>query len=82
MLVYILSIAYKELLTTILFKSYWIYLTGGQLIEYCKYICRGLPSLYLRSYYLGAVLKQVSFGPDILLEYIKCFIRDSLVSLP
>ena len=80
------SIAYKELLTAILFKSYRIYLTGGRLVERCKYICRGLPSLYPRSYRLGAVLKQVSFGPDIYnnslgLEYIKCFIRDSLVSL-
>jgi hypothetical protein len=84
------SIAYKELLTTILFKSYWIYLTDRRLVERYKYIYRGLPSLHPRSYRLGAVLKQVSFGPDIYnnyylllsLEHIKCFIRDSLVSLP
>ena len=84
------SIAYKELLTAILFKSCRIYLTGGRLVERYKYIYRGLPSLRPRSYRLGAVLKQVSFGPDIYnnyylslgLEYIKCFIRDSLVSLP
>jgi len=90
MLVYILSIVYKELLTTILFKSYRMCLMGGQLVECYKYIYWGLPSLYLRSYYLGANLKQVLFGPDIYnnyylllgLEHIKCFIRDGLVSLP
>jgi len=90
MLVYIPSIAYEELLTTIPFKSYWIYLTDGRLAECYKYIYQGLPSLYLRSYYLRAVLKQVSFRPDIQynyylslgLENIKCFIKDSLVSPP
>ena len=65
MLVYIPSVAYKELLTAIPFKSYRIYLTGGRLAECYKYIYQGLPSLRLRSYRLGAVLKQVSFGPDI-----------------
>ena len=62
----------------------------GRLAECYKYIYQGLPSLYLRSYYLGAVLKQVSFRSDIYnnyylslgLEHIKCFIGDSLVSLP
>jgi hypothetical protein len=84
------SVAYKELLTAIPFKSYWMCLTDGRLAERCEYTCRGLPSLRPRSYRLGAVLKQVSFGPDIYndyylslgLEHIKCFIRDSLVSLP
>jgi len=65
-------------------------LTDRRLAERCEYICRGLPSLCLRFYRLGAILKQVLFGPDIYndyylllgLEHIKCFIRDSLVSLP
>ena len=87
---YILSVAYKELLTAIPFKSYQIYLTGKQLVKYYKYICQGLPSLYLKSYRPGAILKQVSFRLDIYndyyllldLKHIKCFIKDSLVSLP
>ena len=90
MLVYMLSVAYKELLTTIPFKSYQMCLTGRQLTEYCEYTCQDLLSLYLRSYCPGAVPKQISFRLDIYndyylllgLEHIKCFIRDSLVSLP
>ena len=57
MLVYIPSIAYKEQLTAILFKSDQIYLIDRRLVECYKYIYQGLPSLYLRSYRLGAVLK-------------------------
>ena len=38
MLVYIPSVAYKELFTTIPFKNYWMCLMGKQLAEYCEYI--------------------------------------------
>jgi hypothetical protein len=65
-------------------------LTGRQLAKYYKYIYWGLPSLYPKSYYLGAVPKQVLFRPDIHnnyylllgLEHVKYFIKNSLVSLP
>ena len=85
-----LSVVYKELFTTIPFKSYWMCLTGGWLVKYYKYIYQGLPSLYLKFYYPGAILKQVSFRPDICnnyclllgLEHVKYFIKDSLVFLP